>query len=221
MKRPTEPKPDPDRFLTPSQRLALRLQALRAAPSPKHEAHAEAGIPASSPRPPAAGVRTGSEGDAPLVDARALDQRSYFAHLHGLGLDTSQLEVRSRPLPPPLAPEVVAAQEEVRLVAEMRLEARAKAIEAGRIDGRTATPQEVCDRLREIGIDPAPLALGFIPVGQPLKPLPAPADHTRIAAGKATDAVRQLLATGKPVDTRRLSREEFVAFRKLTGLVEG
>src|SRR6266568_2410443 len=93
----------------------------------------------------------------------------YAARVRGLlGDATPHLEERLQPPRPKVAESVAAANERARLERGRAAAQRAQEMEAGRIDARQATPDQMRARLAGLGLD------GAVAAGMSSSPPPAP-----------------------------------------------
>lgn len=201
-------------------RASLRIRAARSGAAAVHEAEGALRSAPAPQRPPTAGSRPGGAGDAPLppLDARTLGWNDLRREMQRLGLDTGIVTEYLKPPETSVNPVIAARAEHARVAADARREERATAIAAGSIDARTATVEEVRDRLRSLGLDVNGLGNSFRPPGKPQVAPPAAADGPRMARAAAEQSVRRMLASGQPIDTRRLSADEVEAYRRLKGV---
>ncbi len=165
-------------------------------------------------------------------DARGASPQDYQARLRQLGVSTAGwYEEHTNPRPP--APSLgiqIKAQKIAREAAE-RQAARAKELEAGRLDARTADPAAVRERLTALGIEhdlqaavreiPKPLDRNW--QGNPVTQggggaIVAEAPPRAKAVDAAARRVRHMLKSGERIDARRLAEDQLAALYKARGL---
>lgn len=198
---------------TLAQRLGFGAKPTTANPKPKPKAPRET-------KPPR--VRDTSTG----IDARQLSPDDYERRLAQLGFSAPGIE---RHLAPPIDPEAQRVARRALERAERRagrdharaLEARTAEVNAGAIDGRNASPDEVRARMASLGIETHDLAVR--PVGKPLPPSRNQADaatrHSTLEADReVARAVQRATQAGQPFDARKLTPGELRALLELRGI---
>jgi hypothetical protein len=184
----------------------------------------------SAPRPPGGGRGEPTTGVGALrrsaYDARTSSPADYKTRLQQLGIAAEWYEERGCNRPPP-APGIgiQVKQRKLKREAAERLQEREKSLQASRIDGRTATPEQVQARIGEI-LGPhreRPVLDGaFRPVGEPLKPPdlePDPYVQRAEAERRALRRARQAAKSGKRADLRNAPSDVFAAYLRLRGLL--
>ena len=122
----------------------------------------------------------------------------------------------------PIHPELAGFVEQRLTEQQAAIAQKAKAIETGHIDARTASVEQVVDRLRDLGLDADAIGGGLRPV-EPVRPgaQTGPTDELAQLRGfqlAATSSVEAHLAAGEPVNARRMTVFEVEALRRAHGL---
>lgn len=207
----------------------------RAGASPHAGPSAGVQSPAPAPRSPAGGAASAASAGGAFpsvarrtaIDANQLTDREYVALLQAHGLDSTFFVARNAPPPPRPSTALALAQNSAQRRAEAANKKREAEIEAGRVDGRSATPEEVQARVEQL-LGPhreRPVLDGaFAPIGKPLPAPdrgPDPLAASLEAKRKAERRARQALKEKRPVDVRRMPADVFAEYLRLKKFAGG
>lgn len=202
----------------------------------KHNAGAP--VPASpgggAPRRPTAGTTASPSAAGAAPFGRTASPSDLAAWYGARGLTAPPVEIHASNIAAamaarmPIAPEVEAERARREADAQERRRQRAAALEATRIDGRTASRGVILGRRAALGLDMDGIHTFAPPVIDPPPDPPPPekrkhseADIARQKAERVAGRARVLaarMARGERVDTRGLDRDVFAALLKLRGL---
>jgi hypothetical protein len=154
-------------------------------------------------------------------DARTAPFEDVQVRLAQLGVSAPYMENRPNAQPRPNAPGlgILVKRQKIASEAEKRRAARSAELDATKIDGRSADPEVVRQRLAALHID-HDIAAGIREIG---KPLPKLEEFNPVAASiearrRAERRAREATKSGKPVDVKRMSDDVYQEYLRIRGL---